>query len=97
MSPAVSPTLLDANGFLRPGLSLTQLISESVLPPTATVKLEVYDVGDKAGLCCGASRCCAVQPRMGDKSLSGWRSLAIVRRAVCRIRSTAGWRQNNSV
>ena len=52
MTPTLSPPLLDANGFLNTGVSLTQLISEAVLPATATLKLAVYDVDDKAGQLC---------------------------------------------
>jgi hypothetical protein len=44
--------MLDANGFLQTGVSLTQLIIESVLPPTATLKLAVYDIDDQAGQPC---------------------------------------------
>jgi hypothetical protein len=52
MSPTLSPPLLDANGFLLPGAHLTQLITESVLPPTATLQLAVFDVDDQAGEPC---------------------------------------------
>lgn len=40
---------LDQNGFLQPGISLTNMMNRQVIPPTANLTIAAFDVDSNAG------------------------------------------------